>query len=106
MSDPAGVTLKRGNLYLGREIHDRYFRGLEGVVLLRREADLLILPVRHAAAGGYFLKRRNAAGDRVVTAPDFFREHGADADAERHLPVAWSTDRAALVASAAFAMQT
>ena len=40
--------------------------------------DLLILPVRHAAAGGYLLKLRNGAGDRVVNAPDFFREHGLD----------------------------
>ena len=100
------VTLKRGGLYLRRETHDRYFRGLDGVVLLRRDADLLILPVRHAAAGGYFLKQCNVAGDRVVTAPDFFREHGADDERERRLPAAWETARAALVASGAFDMQT
>ena len=28
--------------------------------------------------GGYLLKFRNRAGDRVVHAPDFFREHGID----------------------------
>ena len=106
MNEPASVTLKRGSLYLSRAIYGRHFHGLEGVVLLRREADLLILPVRHLAAGGYFLKLCNAAGDRVVTAPDFFREHGADDEFERLIPVTWETARAALVAFGAFDMQT
>ena len=106
MNEPAIVTLKRGSLYLSRAIYDRYFHGLEGIVLLRREGDLLILPVRHAAAGGYFLKLCNSAGDRVVTAPDFFREHGADDGLERRLPVSWVSARAALVAVGAFDLQT
>ena len=106
MNEPASVTLKRGSLYLSRAIYDCYFHGLEGIVLLRREADLLILPVRHAAAGGYFLKLFNSAGDRVVTAPDFFREHGADDKFERRLPVSWVSARAALVAVGAFDLQT
>ena len=42
----------------------------------------MILPVRHAAAGGYVLKLRNSAGDRVVHAPDFFREHHIDEASE------------------------
>jgi hypothetical protein len=106
LNEPTIVTLKRGSLYLSRAIYDRYFHGLEGIVLLRREADLLILPVRHAAAGGYFLKLCNSAGDRVVTAPDFFREHRADHEFERRLPVNWVTARAALVAFGAFDLQT
>ncbi len=106
MSARTIVTLKRGSLYLNRELCDRYFHHLEGIVLLRRDADLMILPVRHAAAGGYFLKVCNAAGDRVVTAPDFFRDHGLDDDVERRLPVTWVTARAALIAIGAFDLQT
>ncbi len=97
------VTVKRGSLYLGRAVYERYFTGLDAVVLLRRDDDLLILPVRHAASGGYLIKMRNAAGDRVISAPDFFREHGIDEAAELHLPIAWSTDNAALLSPKAFA---
>ncbi len=43
---------------------------------------MLVLPVRYAASGGYVLKIRNAAGDRVVDAGDFFRDHGLDDGAE------------------------
>lgn len=100
------VTVRRGGLYLSRPVYDRFFPGLETVILLRREDDLLILPVRHAAAGGYLLKRRNGAGDRVVHAPDFFREHGIDEGAERDLPVAWVTKSAGLAARGAFNLQT
>ena len=78
MTAASSVSLKRGALYVSCEVYDRYFAGLEAVILLRRDRDLCILPVRHAAAGGYLLKLRNKAGDRVVHAPDFFRECGID----------------------------
>lgn len=103
MTEALTVTIKRGSLYLARQLYDRYFPGLEAVILMRREDDLLILPVRHAASGGYLLKLRNGAGDRVVTAPDFFREHGFDEDeVERCLPVVWNSERAALLSAGAF----
>ncbi len=102
MIAPACVTLKRGSLYLSREIHDLYFPGLDTIILLRRDSDLVILPVRHAAAGGYLLKLRNGAGDRVVNAPDFFRAHGIADEAERDLVVTWEASSAGLVASDAF----
>jgi hypothetical protein len=102
MTAGSAVSLKRGALYLSCEVYDRYFAGLETVILLRRDRDLCILPVRHAAAGGYLLKLRNKAGDRVVHAPDFFREYGVDESAARELPVVWSSERGALVAAEAF----
>lgn len=98
----ASARLSRGGLYLSREVCDRYFAGLEGVILLRRERDLVIMPVRHAAAGGYILKLRNGAGDRVVVAPDFFRAQGIDDEVEIVTPVVWETTRAALVAPGLF----
>ena len=33
MSPSSTVTVKRGSLYLGREVYDRYFAGLEAVIL-------------------------------------------------------------------------
>jgi hypothetical protein len=89
---------------LSRDLYVRYFPGLESVVLLRRGDDLVVLPVRHAASGGYLLKRRNGAGDRVVNAPDFFREQGLGEEIERELPVAWSTKIAGLLANGFFRM--
>lgn len=91
---------------MSREIHDLYFAGLEAIILLRRDEDLLILPVRHAAAGGYLLKRRNGADDRVVTAPDFFRAHGLDDESEHILPVVWTTGAAGLAAIGALRLNT
>jgi len=102
MTLPATITLKRGALYLTQATCDRYFAGLETVILLRRDRDLCILPVRHAAAGGYLLKLRNRAGDRVVYAPDFFREYGIDENIGLELSVAWSAERGALVSADTF----
>jgi hypothetical protein len=102
MTAASAVSLKRGALYLSHDVYDRYFAGLETVILLRRDRDLCILPVKHAAAGGYLLKLRNRAGDRVVYAPDFFREHGIDESIALELSVVWSSERGALVAAGAF----
>ena len=102
MTALAAVSLKRGGLYLSREVYERYFAGLETVILLRLDRDLCILPVRHAAAGGYLLKLRNSAGDRVVHAPDFFRKCGVGENVARELAVVWSSERGALVAADTF----
>ncbi len=85
------------------DVYDRYFTGLETVILLRRGQDLCILPVKHAAAGGYLLKLRNKVGDRVVHAPDFFREHGIDENDQRsNCPCPGRPERGPLVAVGAF----
>ncbi|MER8465836.1 hypothetical protein [Mesorhizobium sp. M1396] len=99
---PDCVQIRRGGLYLSVATYDRYFAGLDTVVLLRRENDLVILPVHHAASGGYLLKRLSAAGDRVVFAPDFFREHGLEDDFDGEFCVGWDSAQAALVAKTAF----
>jgi hydrogenase maturation protease len=101
---PTSVVVTRGSVYLTHAICESYFANLEAVTLLRRDSDLLIMPVRHAAAGGYLLKLRNGAGDRVVNAGDFFRLNGVDDAVERRLPAFWSTERAGLVVEHAFDM--
>lgn len=96
------LALVRGSLRVPRELYDLWFAGVDACVLLRDGDDLLVLPVRHLPGGGHLLKVRNARGDRVVAATDFFRDHGAEAD--RSFDVAWSTAAAGLVAARFFAM--
>ena len=98
----ATVTVARGNLYLSRTVCESYFEGLDGIVLQRRADDLLVLPVRHAASGGYVLKYRNARGDRVVSAADFFRIHGLDDERELQAPARWDRSAAALLVPGVF----
>ncbi len=109
----ASMSLRRGNLYFDAALHERYFRKLETVILLRDAEDLLIMPVAHAAAGGYLIKLRNSAGDRVIDAADFFRRNSADNAAspaaamddtlETRFEPRWSSRRAALIAEGFFA---
>ena len=95
------MRLRAGRLYLDAATTEAFLPQREAVTLFRRDDDLLIIPLQ-SAAGGYLLKKRTAAGDRVVDAEDFFREHGLDDARERPLDVVWSAQAAALVASGAF----
>ena len=98
------LTLQRGALHFTRALYERHFAPLSGVVLLRHENDLLVMPVRLAGAGGYLMKIRNAAGDRVVDAAELFRENGITDDATaRELTASWQEERGALVIRAFFA---
>ena len=92
------MSISRGSLYLPNDIYQRYFNGLSSVILLRQKNDLLIMPVMNAAAGGYLLKLKNAAGDRVINAMDFLREQRLDDADTVSFKVAWDSKRAALVA--------
>lgn len=100
------VTLRRGSLCFSRGDYDRFFSGVDSVVLLRDGATLLILPVMQAAAGGYLLKQRNLAGDRVAHAAGFFRENGIPDEVERESAAGWSGERAALIIGGFFEMKT
>jgi hypothetical protein len=97
VSGEADVQFREGRLYFAQPAFERYLAGSGGVVLLREARDLLVLPVRHSAAGGFIPKIRNAAGDRVVNAADFFREQGLEKDANWSGGIAWNEERAALV---------
>lgn len=102
MTEEPIITLRRGALYFSRETYERYFGGLGSLVLLRDGAGLIVLPVRQPGAGGYVIKQRNGAGDRVVAAQDFFRENGIDDSVELSLPVRWSETCAGLVSPQVF----
>lgn len=94
------VSVARGNIYLSREICDTYLAGIASVALIAREDKILIVPLVQESGGGLLLKTRNARGDRVIQAQEFFREKGFLEDfQERIVPVQWSSESAALVMS-------
>ncbi len=97
MTATALLTIRRAALHFSAETFERYFAGLSSLVLLRDSADLLVLPVRLGAGGGYIIKLRNGTGDRTVDAADFFRNNGIDDAVSLTVPAQWSEDRAALV---------
>ena len=70
------VRILNGNLYMDTHLYNTFFAGIETVALLPRQPGFFIMPVHSQASGGRLLKVRNAKGDRVVTATDFFEDCG------------------------------
>ena len=101
VADPlASAGVSGGNLYLAREACDRYLPGIESVALLSRDTHVLILPLTRESGGGLLLKIRNARGDRVIHAQEFFRSHGyAEEAVARRVAMGWDASAAALVLS-------
>ncbi len=98
----AGLRLRGGRIYLDAATSDTFFPQREAVTLYRRDDDLYIIPLQDSAYGGFLLKIRTSAGDRVVDAEEFFREHGLDGTAERALVATWRADSAALIVRGLF----
>ena len=90
----------RGNIYLPREIYDACLAGIDAVALLALFDEVLIVPLTAESGGGLLLKVRNARGDRVIHAQEFFRREGfSETFDERVVSIQWSPERAALVLS-------
>lgn len=95
---PLSITVARGNLYLSRELCESCLPGAQSIALLEREDRVMIVPLTPESGGGLLLKIRNARGDRVIHAQEFFREKGYLEDfQERTCAVYWSEESAALV---------
>ena len=105
MTPECQVAIKRGALSFTRSDYDRFLSGVEAVVLLRDGDDLVILPVRHAHAGGYLLKQKNIAGDRVAHVAGFLRDQGVPDELEVAHTAGWSEQRAALVIDGFFTIR-
>lgn len=73
----AEVWLHQGRLHLTEAAYRRHLDGCVAVGLLARDDEWLMLPLR-AGAGGLQIKLRNARGDRVIEAQEFFRTHGRE----------------------------
>lgn len=91
------IDVRAGSVYLPAEVAEVYFRGVDAVALLIRDGVLQILPVRQTASGGCLLKIRNAAGDRVASAPALFEANGLRDWQATDLTARWSSDHAGLL---------
>jgi hypothetical protein len=92
------ITLKNGNLYLDSELYNTYFNMINAVALLKQESTFLIMPVQQAG-GGLLLKIKNAKGDRIVHAIEFFQQYITVTDEAISLDVVWSSELCALTFS-------
>ncbi len=90
------LTIQKGNIYLSSAQYETYFAGVEAVVLLKRDDVILLMPVQNAS-GGLLLKIRNANGDRVVHAAEFFMFNEVECQDLRTIDAYWNTDMAALI---------
>ena len=91
------VTIRRGNIYLSRELCDAHLAGAGSIALVVRDGRTLIVPLIQQSAGGMLLKIRNARGDRVLHAQEFLREQGVPEDfTERRFAVGWISELSAL----------
>ena len=78
LSAPVLLRLHRNQLYIKANVFETHFTNVESVALLRKDRDLLILPLATSRAGGFYIKQVNARGDRAIHAADFFRLNGID----------------------------
>lgn len=92
------ISIKEGAIYLPHQIVETYFSGIDAVIVLLQEDELMVMPVHQATSGGSLLKVRNAAGDRVVQARDVFQDQDMLHFTTDSLPVKWSSEKSALCA--------
>ena len=90
------LTIQAGNIYLDSDQYDKYFSAVQAVVLLKQEVGVLLMPVQHAS-GGLLLKIRNAAGDRIVHASEFFTSNNIECESKQVIEAYWNSDMAALM---------
>lgn len=90
------LTIRNDNIYINSSQYEKYFGDVDAVVLLKREENVLLMPVQDSS-GGLLLKIRNANGDRVVHASEFFLRIKVDCRDERTVDAYWNTDLAALI---------
>lgn len=77
MVEPACVELRSGRLHIPAAVYEELFTGCPSVALLARDGAWWLMPLL-AGAGGLQVKLRNAHGDRVVEAQEFFRAQGLE----------------------------
>lgn len=91
----AGISIRDGSVYLPAGVVDTYFRGIDAVIILIQDGELMILPVHQATSGGCLLKLRNAAGDCVVQARDVFQDRELLDFSAENLSARWHSDKGA-----------
>lgn len=85
-----------GYVYIDADVHQKYFAGVDAVIMLAREGKVWIMPVYNNASGGLLMKVRYRRGDRAVAAMDFLRQDRLEDGHERICPVSWDSGAAGL----------
>ena len=92
------VHIGDGRIVLPRDTYELYMAGAGSAALIESDGQAYLLPLSGPIAGGMLLKQRNAAGDRVMLAPDFLAERGLGRfSAEREFKVRWVAKAGALL---------
>jgi hypothetical protein len=98
VNENSHVVFRDGNLFIDRDLYDRYFARIETVILMKAADAILILPVHNQAAGGNLLKIRNTRGDRCVSTISFLRQNGFEDCFSQQCKARWDETASALVA--------
>lgn len=92
------VHIGDGRIVISRATYELYLAGAGSAALVERDGQAYLLPLGGPVAGGMLLKQRNAAGDRVMLAPDFLAARGLGRfTAEREFGVRWVPEAGALL---------
>jgi len=98
------LTVVHGTMMFPSEDYENVFGPAGAVVLLRQDADLLILPVHQVALGGHLVELRNVVGDRALDAIEFFRLQQLDSELEIRVCAHWNPERSALCVRGLFGL--
>lgn len=92
------VSISGGCLRMPSATYALYLGGVDSAALIKRDGEVLLLPLRGPVAGGLLLKQRNLRGDRVMLAHDFLAQCGLDPlGGEREFSVRWVAEAGALL---------
>lgn len=91
----ATITYNQGSLYLDRDVYETYLGTYGAAVLLQRDDRTYLVPVQQAA-GGLLIKIRNANGDRVINAQEFFQHHNLNPPPNTPIEHTWNSELHAL----------
>lgn len=92
------ISIRAGAIYLPRDVVDTYFQGIDAVIVLLQQGELMIMPVHQATSGGCLLKIKNVAGDRVAHARDVFQDQDMLDFAAEDIAAKWESEKGALCA--------
>ena len=89
------LLLKDGYLFIPAPAYRDSMAGLQAVAVLWRSPCLHLIPLHPGTIGGFLLKQRNLAGDRVVDLRLFLREHKLAENVEGVLSFMWIPEQGA-----------
>ena len=89
------LLLKDGYLFIPAPAYRDTMAGLQAVAVLWRSPCLHLIPLHPGTIGGFLLKRRDLAGDRVVDLRLFLRDHELAENFEGVLSFMWIPEQGA-----------